>query len=70
MTRRIVLQRSNGTLAGLCQIQGSVEDLGPMFNPMLLPAEVVIPSGQEMVTCILVRVEPSYILYREKAADA
>lgn len=67
MTRRIVLQRSNGTLAGMCQIQGTVEDLGPMFNPLLLPSEVTIPSGPEMVVCQLVAVEPTYILYREKA---
>lgn len=66
MTRRLVLQRSNGTLAGICQIQGTVEALGPMFDPLLLPSEVTIPAGPDMVVCMLVSVEPSYILYREK----
>lgn len=37
-----------------------------MFDPLLLPSEVTIPAGPDMVVCMLVSVEPSYILYREK----
>ncbi len=65
MTRRVVLQHTDGSLAGMCQIWGTLEDLAEMFNPALLPADVTIPDGPRFIRCSLVKVEPTYVLYRE-----
>ncbi len=49
----------------MCQIWGTLEDLAEMFNPALLPADVTIPDGPRFIRCSLVKVEPTYVLYRE-----
>lgn len=67
MSRRVVLEHVGGTLAGMCELVGLEAQLGREMVAADVPAMVtLITSGGKLLTCNLVRVEPTYVLFREQ----
>jgi hypothetical protein len=66
MERRVVLEHAGGTLAGQVQIVGLEAQLGRELVAADIPSFVtLVTHGGRLLTCGLVRVEPTYVLFRE-----
>lgn len=63
MTKRLVLQQTNGARAGLRHLLGTTDDLPAGATlPSFLPA---VRFSDHEGPCSLVTVTPRYVLYRE-----
>ncbi len=65
MTRRIVLEHATGTLAGVCQILGTYDQIAPMYDPKNVPTSLNLVRQGTPLTAVLVKSTPREVRYRE-----